>query len=149
MENLLNATLQRRMKRKICLTPYCRNKIKKGNYCQTCYRKRWAAKNPVKYAYQVLKYNARRRGKIFDLTYEQFAAFCYKNEYIAKKGRGAESLTIDRVRQAEGYTADNIQPLTNRDNVVKAWRELVYDRRTKQAYVVTRTETITNIENPF
>ena len=87
----------------------------KNNYCSKCQR----LKNPEKYAYQTLKDNAKRRGKEFTLTLEQFCKFAIKTNYIAKKGRRKDSIHIDRIRENDGYTEDNIQALTNTQNVRK------------------------------
>ncbi len=67
----------------------------------------------------VLKNNARRRGKDFQLTFEQFLEFAVKSGYIAGKGIYKESLHIDRIDETKGYTVDNIQVLTNIENVRK------------------------------
>ena len=93
----------------------CNKKIKKGTLCSTCQRK----KNPVKYAYQTLKDNAKRRKKEFDISFEEFQEFCIKTRYIAKKGIYKDSLHIDRVSEQGGYTRKNIQVLTNSNNVKK------------------------------
>lgn len=79
----------------------------------------WKKANPLRYAYQSLKDNAKRRGKPFDLTFEQFKSFCSKTSYIQNRGRLAGSFHIDRKNEDEGYTLDNIQVLTNSENVRK------------------------------
>lgn len=89
--------------------------ILKNNYCSKCQR----LKNPEKYAYQTLKDNAKRRGKEFTLTFEQFSEFAVKTSYIARKGRKKDSLHIDRIYENNGYTKENIQTLTNSENVRK------------------------------
>lgn len=86
-----------------------------GNYCSRCQR----LKNPYKYAYQTLKDNAKRRGKVFELTFEQFCEFAIKTDYIAKKGIKKNSIHIDRIKEEVGYIIDNIQPLTNSQNIKK------------------------------
>jgi hypothetical protein len=81
--------------------------------------KAWKKANPLRYAYQSLKDNAKRRGKAFELTFEQFKDFCIKSEYGTKRGRFANSFHIDRRDENGGYTIDNIQALTNGENVRK------------------------------
>ena len=94
----------------------CQRKLKsKGNYCSKCQR----LKNPYKYAYQTLKDNAKRRGKEFSLTFEQFREFAVETDYITRKGIRKNSIHIDRKNEKLGYTIDNIQPLTNSENVRK------------------------------
>lgn len=73
-------------------------------------------------SYNNLKQNAKRRGKEFDLTFEEFKAFCIKHDYISKRGRGASGYTIDRDKNWLGYTANNIRARTNSDNVKKYYR---------------------------
>jgi hypothetical protein len=74
-------------------------------------------------SYNTLRYNAKRRGKAFDLTFEQFKEFCRKTNYINKKGKTASSYSIDRIRPAEGYTVDNIQVLTLAANSLKKYTD--------------------------
>lgn len=104
-----------------CKTPGCRNNARpSGAACHTCQ----AHGNPARYAYRHLKANAKRRGKEFSLTLEQFTAFAIETQYLDKRGKTATSYTIDRIDPTRGYHADNIQVLTNRENVQKQAREL-------------------------
>lgn len=82
-------------------------------------RDAWRAKNPLKHAYNTLKANAKRRGKYFDLTFEQFKQFAVRVDYLSKKGRGANSYHVDRREEPGGYTLSNMQLLTNSENVKK------------------------------
>ena len=66
-----------------------------------------------------LKHNAIRRGKVFDLNFEEFKAFAVKSGYMKKKGRFSQSFHIDRIDENKGYTIDNLQVLTNAQNVKK------------------------------
>jgi len=70
-------------------------------------------------AYMALRDNAKRRGKAFDLTFEDFQVLAIETEYIIKKGRSKLSYTLDRDKNELGYTKDNIKVLTNSDNVKK------------------------------
>jgi len=71
----------------------------------------------------LLKSNAKRRGKFFDLTLEQFKTFCIDTGYMAGKGKKATSLSIDRIDVEKGYTIDNLQILTLTANTVKRHEE--------------------------
>jgi hypothetical protein len=73
-------------------------------------------KYPVKRAYFTLRGNAQRRGKEFTLTLDDFTAFCNCSNYMEGKGIRATSLTVDRIDEERGYSADNIQCLTNAEN---------------------------------
>ena len=70
-------------------------------------------------AYHDLKGNAKKRGKAFTITFEQFKSFCVETEYMVKKGIYKDSFHIDRIREEEGYHAWNIQVLENHKNVKK------------------------------
>lgn len=97
--------------------------------------RKWRAEHPIEYAYQTTKDNAKRRGKYFDLTLEQFKKFCRKNDYIGKKGKTRESLSIDCIENEEGYTAKNIRALPLGENSSKGTKVLSYDWRTRTATV--------------
>ena len=103
-----------------CQTPYCRNTaIKDRKLCGSCRKRIYRKKYPIKATYQDLRNNAKRRGKEFTLTFEEFKTFCVKTEYIINKGRTKEGFTIDRIDQNEGYHIWNIQVLSNTKNVKK------------------------------
>lgn len=73
----------------------------------------------MKAAFQNLRANAKRRGKEFSLTFDQFKKFAIETNYLAGKGRTSKSFHIDRINEDEGYHIDNIQILTNSENVKK------------------------------
>lgn len=104
----------------ICVTPFCmRKKAKDRNICVQC-RKEWYKKNhPIRFQYDVLRSNAKRRGKVFTLTYERFESLVKENDYMTKKGTRCKSLQIDRIDEDKGYTDDNVQCITLRENVYK------------------------------
>lgn len=112
-----------------CSIKYCSRKRAKGRkICCTHYSRQWREKNPIRDAYNNLKSNAKRRKKVFDLTFEEFKEFAVKTEYLDKKGRSATGYHVDRIREEDGYTRDNIQVLTNSENIKKS---LVYRRDSK------------------
>lgn len=102
----------------------------------------------MRYCFQTLKDNAKRRGKKFELTYDQFSVFAIKNKLLMGKGRTAESYTVDRIRNWEGYHIDNIQRLTLAQNASKGSRKLEYDYRTGYATYTSPQEN-NDIETPF
>jgi len=127
-----------------CKTLYCRNKVEKKNqHCNTCKGKIWREKNPLKYTYNNLKNNSKRRNKEFDLTLEQFKVFCVKTDYIKGKGRTRNSYSIDRIDSEKRYNIDNIQILTVSENSRKQ-KYLKYDYETKEAIVETLNPPIIN-----
>lgn len=109
-----------RRKEDICITSGCRKPKAPGRReCHSCRKRNYAKRNPLRYAYNNLKQNAKRRGKEFDLTFDQFRKWAIRTDYIVAKGRSSESYTIDRIDNTKGYTVDNIQILSNADNVRK------------------------------
>lgn len=116
-----------------CKTKRCRNKVK-GGTCSTCRSRKTRAADPVRASWVTRKNNAKRRGKVYEITLEQFRAWCHKVNYFGlKRGRGADSYTVDRIREDEGYTVDNIQPLPNGQNV-KKYVSYCYRSKTVQFY---------------
>jgi hypothetical protein len=103
----------------LCQEPNCRREAKKGNFCHCHSKRRYRQKYPIKAAFQNLRTNARRRGKEFLLTFEQFEAFCQRTQYMTGKGRTKDSFTIDRRRNDEGYSVENIQIMTLSENSTK------------------------------
>lgn len=101
---------------KICK---CGKPAKRGKKCYSCISRDWRQNNPIQAAYYNLRSNAKRRNKEFNLTFEQFKQFSIRTEYHRKKGRYSDSYHIDRINDQEGYNINNIQVLTNRDNVLK------------------------------
>jgi len=90
--------------------------MKHRTCCAPCRYKYYKKKYPVKRAFETLRGNAQRRGKEFTLTLEDFTAFCNASGYMARKGITATSATVDRIDEERGYSADNIQCLTNAEN---------------------------------
>jgi len=79
----------------------------------------YKAKHPERYAFGVLRRNAKRRGVVFGLTFEDFKKFCQKTGYMNGKGKSSEGFHIDRIDETKGYFKGNIQVLTNSENVKK------------------------------
>lgn len=113
--------------------------MKKGGLCNTCKSKRYREKNPLRYAYNTLRSNSKRRGISFSLTFEEFKEFATETKYILGKGKSRDSLTIDRIDDSKGYEIENIQVLTNSENVRKMlrFRWCEYERR-----MIFKVETI-------
>jgi hypothetical protein len=91
----------------------------------------------MRYAYDVLKMNAKRRKKPFTITFEYFEKFCIETNYIAGKGRSRKSYSVDRIRNELGYVPGNLRVLTLEDNARKATRKTIlsYDWETKFASI--------------
>ena len=109
-----------------CSTPDCTNEAAlHRKICLTCKSKLYRERNPLKYWYDTLKMNARRRGKPFTLTLEQFSEFCKRTGYDELKGKTANSLSVDRIKDHLGYSIDNIQAITLSENAAKRFDDSV------------------------
>ena len=109
----------------------------------------WIKRNPLRHAYNCLKNNAKRRGKYFNLTYEQFKDFAIKTKYVDHRGRTADSYHIDRIDENEGYTIDNIQVLSNKDNVRKFFNHYYDEGICKYVFKVETVKENNNNNSPF
>lgn len=96
--------------------------------CNKCRYARRIKDDPIRMSYWTLKGNATRRGKEFKLTLEEFKKFCIETNYINKKGISKNAYHIDRINEDKGYTIDNIQLLTNSENVTKYKKWVDNDR---------------------
>lgn len=124
-------------KLKKCETPRCRNKTDGRKHCATCRSRKSRKENAMRYAYQANKDNAKRRGKIHTITFEDFKEFCHETDYMAGKGRTKESFSIDCIINELGYVPGNLRKLTVSENAKKGTKILNYDYQTKTATVST------------
>lgn len=113
--------------RGLCCAYKCRNKKPmKDKFCPK-HRKRFDRINrPLEYTFNLLKSNAKRRKKPFDLTIDEFKKFCAETNYLERKGKLKSSLTIDRIRSDRGYSYNNIQVLTLSENSRKQNSDIQY-----------------------
>lgn len=106
------ANAQTKRDRGLCITPFCRKPAKRGEcLCSMCRDRIWRARHPEHHLWNNLKKSAKRRGVPFSLTVEQFKEFCERTGYHLKVGRDPSSASCDRIRDTEGYHADNIRCL--------------------------------------
>jgi len=94
-------------------------KVKKKKFCHRCAKQMWRANNPARDAFNNLRSNAKRRGHEFTLTLNEFLEFCEITGYMDLRGNDAHHMTIDRIDNTRGYSADNIQMLTRSENAIK------------------------------
>lgn len=114
-----------------CETKYCKSVAKRGVLCWSCAKKKYALANPVKYAYQVLKNNAKRRGHKFTITLQDFIRFCVKTKILLGRGRQKDCYSIDRIDESKGYEPGNIQVLSVGENRIKYSKHVRYDHESK------------------
>lgn len=108
----------------LCVAYRCTNsKNAKDRFCSK-HRHRYVKENdPVAYSYHLLKVNAKRRGKGFNLGLEEFREFCKTHDYPTGKGVRKNRLSVDRIDVSKGYQIDNIQLISVSDNS-KKWHEV-------------------------
>lgn len=109
-------------KKGVCQAYRCKCKLIKsgGRFCRKHYHDLWKFRNPEKYVFCNLRSNARRRGKEFSITYDQFLLFLKTNpNYMSKKGTHVKALQIDRIDNNKGYTLENIRAVTMKENLWK------------------------------
>lgn len=131
-----------------CSVKRCTRPALPNGKCRRCYLREWRRLNKMKYAYQTSKDNAKRRGKEFDITLEEYAGFAVESKYIIGKGRTATSLHIDRIEEDKGYTLSNMQVLPNKDNVIKYLR-WSHDQKGKPYHFVNEIIHQKKTEAPF
>lgn len=86
-----------------------------------------------------LRDNAKRRGKIFTITFEYFVKFAVKYDYLNKKGVGEFGYGVDCKKEELGYSEGNLRLLSNPDNTRKENKRrkvLKYDYQSKEGRYV-------------
>lgn len=98
--------------------------LKYWPYCPKCSKRQTRANNPIRELYVGLKHSATRRKINFDLSFSDFISFCVETNYTDRNYKTKTELTcVDRIDPSKGYTYDNIQLITNGQNVAKGNRE--------------------------
>lgn len=80
-------------------------------------------KDPVKYTFYATRGNAKRRGKEWGISLEEFRQWCEETGYMNVKGRKPESGTIERKNNNFGYFIWNIEILSLSLNSSKGNKE--------------------------
>ncbi len=112
----------------ICKTKFCKRKRRKhSSFCYTCNSRKYRLKNPLRYSYQAFKDNAKRRGKEFLVTYDEYVEFGQKHGLFRPDGTRYTTKTIDRIDCDKGYHIANMQVLSLIENSKKRYVE--YFRR--------------------
>lgn len=110
-----------------CCAMRCKNKpvARKKGLCHKHYKIRRRISDPVYDRFANFRDNAKKRpwnggiGIPFTITLDWFREFCQRTGYIIKKGMRGKNCTVDRIRNWQGYHADNIQLLNDRQNIGK------------------------------
>lgn len=117
----------RRLRAHRCVVAFCSNRgghDGRDRFCHKHARQHQKINNPLRYWYDILRQNARRRRKPFELTIEQFRDFCEQTGYLEKKGRNSGAYSIDRIDNELGYTIENIQIMEFGSNSRKYWIDM-------------------------
>jgi hypothetical protein len=111
----------------ICARRYCRKPARlqaRDKLCHNCRKQVSMFRNPLLHEYHLLKTHAKKRGKLFTLTYSYF------DEIAEGQSLKARGLSVDRIDPLRGYEEGNIQLLTLSENSKKGstedkarWRE--------------------------
>jgi hypothetical protein len=105
-----------------CNTKFCRGRCLpsgKSCYCSKCRTRNWRDRHPVEYTFAKIRSRAKERGHAFTLTIDEFREFVARTDYMQRKGKTGASLSIDRIRNEEGYHRDNIRVLTLSENATR------------------------------
>lgn len=98
-------------------------KADKKRFCHRHHAQNQKETNLLGHTYSCLKQNAKRRGKEFNLTIEEFSAFCSETNYLELKGKTKNSASIDRIDPNKGYEVGNLQVLSIQANSAKQWTD--------------------------
>lgn len=112
---------------KLCVVVNCRCKVRRSRKRNKCakHHGRWFKEaHPLEYSFAHLRQRAKERGIEFRLAIEQYKEFAAKTDYASLKGKSGLSLSIDRIDPRKGYTAENIQAITLRENSRKQWTDM-------------------------
>lgn len=92
-------------------------------YCPTCANRRWRAAHPVEHMYYMIRASALRCEIPITIKRWQWVLWCRWHGLTHRGGLKGDSWTIDRVDASRGYSLDNIQLMTMRENSRKARTE--------------------------
>ncbi len=106
-----------------CETKFCRNAAANGrHFCPKCRSRQFKEAHPLKYSFNLLRSGAKRRGKVFTVTFEEYEKLAKETGYDVGKGKSADCLSIDRIDNSKGYEPGNLRVITISENVKKQRR---------------------------
>lgn len=115
-------------KRGRCAVRYCRNMKKPtSNICSRCNHRRRKLNDPVGYAFDFIKQNAKRRGKLFNISKDYFEQLCKESGYLEHKGRRSSALSLDRINPERGYEPGNVRVISLSDNCSRKYDDPEHD----------------------
>ncbi len=108
---------------KLCKHGCGQNSAPERNECYKCRSKGIRERKPIDVVFYWLRKSAKKRRKEFTITLPWFRQWIISTGYMVNRGRLTDNLTIDRIRNNEGYTIGNLQILTKGQNSTKYWQE--------------------------
>lgn len=112
------------MERPPCKQCTERESAKQRTICNTCRSRNYSAKHPLLKMFLDKKADAKKRNLTFELSFEYFKQLAEKHDLLNNRGRGKDSLTVDRSVNEGGYTNDNVSIMTKSENCKKYWQGL-------------------------
>ncbi len=143
---------QRGANNPVCACEGCKRlrPVGKSRYCFSCQYRRKRERNPIAFAYGLLRRHARERGKSFTISLAYFEAFCHATQYHTGAGRTVNALTVDRIDTTKGYEPGNLQVLSNAANVRKYWNyEYCYYAQRMVFYQRNASNDLSGSDCPF
>lgn len=119
-----------------CKTPNCPKPTCHGHkFCSRCRMRKWRKEHPIEASYQHIKGHAKRRGRAFNLTLDDFRTWATAcNFHLNEHGKLAHCISVDRIDHTKPYQIGNIQPLTISENS-KKWHH--FDKHQNQTEITT------------
>jgi len=102
----------------VCKAAFCKNRpARKTVFCWKCTKKWWRYNNLRTDRYNNLKHNAKRRGILFGLTFDEFQVICDLTGYTADGHlQFGDRMSLDRIKREKGYVLTNLRVISVRDN---------------------------------
>lgn len=97
-----------------------------GTFPEFVFRSKMQKSHQIRWLSEIFRnknHNAGKKKIPFALSFRYFINFCRLTNYHILRGQASAGMTIDRIDNLKGYTDDNIQMLSNRENVQKYHRQ--------------------------
>ncbi len=125
---ILTETQKIKKLRGFCISRNCsKRKVKGRTLCHMHRMRRVRETNPIQYVFNNLRCNAKRRGKEFNLTLREFRNWIATTDYMKRRGKTADSLSIDRIDNSKGYKIGNLQIVTLSYNSRKSYFDIWFE----------------------
>lgn len=123
------STLKKQQGRYCCAYACNAKPVKKlGGLCYTHYRRKRRSLDSIAERYSQWLSKCRQRKIPNTVTLIQFREFCQRTGYLITKGKRGQNATIDRPENWRGYSVDNMQLLTGRQNIRKYYDHDRYEQ---------------------